>query len=194
MVRESDPHAPYMSQSETWMSKYETAQRDNVATWTELCQDTLSLPYRSRNMKTLDLPALKDAALYPEGSGRSSHSPLYEQMWNDFESLAPILNPPRRPYWRGVAQEFGKVGITDGFGNAPSSDTVRKTWWRVRRDKKKVLLTSSSRRARSRPLQDGQSPEPPPARPPVMSDFHGAPAEEGDTLGRPQFAPAKPRA
>lgn len=67
------------------------------------------------------------------------HSALYEAMWRDYAVLATELDPPRRPNWRSIAATYAKLGMRDGRGQIVSperSETVRLTWYKVRRDKR----------------------------------------------------------
>lgn len=68
------------------------------------------------------------------GRGRA-RSPLHDWMRARAETLAAELDPPRRPDWARVAAVLGEGGVLDGAGNAPSPQTVRQTWWRVRRER-----------------------------------------------------------
>lgn len=73
--------------------------------------------------------------------GGGGHSPLYEWLWARFDALSVELSPPRRPNWRSVADamaalaQSGDTSVLDGWGEVPGSETVRQTWWRVRKDK-----------------------------------------------------------
>jgi hypothetical protein len=89
----------------------------------------------------VDIASILAAARERTPNGRSGRSPVYELMWDDHPHLASELNPPRRPNWRAVAEALGKQGVLDGAGQAltaMSAETVRKTWWKVNRDKQAV--------------------------------------------------------
>jgi hypothetical protein len=103
------------------------------------------------------------------------HSPLYEWLWARFDALAAELTPPRRPNWRSVADALaalaaaGDTSVLDGWGEVPGPETVRQTWWRVRKDKQ-VTLT--------RGVAGGPSTARPGPRRPA-SPLPAAPAEAG---------------
>lgn len=82
------------------------------------------------------------AARRPAGRwGGAGHSPLYEWLWARFEALSAELSPPRRPNWRSVADALaaraaaGDTAVLNGWGAVAGPETVRQTWWRVRKDK-----------------------------------------------------------
>jgi len=81
--------------------------------------------------------------------GWRGRSPVYDLMWDNFAQLAPELNRPRRPNWQAVAKALGDQGILDGAGQAltaTSAETVRKTWWKVSRDKDAMAAGTMRRR------------------------------------------------
>lgn len=117
------------------------------------------------------------AARRPSGArSGGGHSPLYEWLWARFDALSAELSPPRRPNWRSVADamaalaQSGDMSVLDGWGEVPGAETVRQTWWRVRKDK-----SATSRRtpdvkgsggdvasvSRAVPPAEGPSPLPP---------------------------------
>ena len=76
------------------------------------------------------------AARTPNKAGsRGRHSPLYEAMWRNYDTLVPELSAPRMPNWDAVALEFSKAGLLDGLGNPPTGALTRNTWWKIQRDK-----------------------------------------------------------
>ena len=84
-------------------------------------------------------------------------SPVYDLMWENYAELAPELNRPHRPNWQAVSKALGDLGILDGSGQAlaaTSSETVRKTWWKVNRDKEAVAAgTMRQQRKAVQPIQ-----------------------------------------
>jgi hypothetical protein len=88
------------------------------------------------------------AARRPAGRwGGAGCSPLYEWLWARFDALSAELSPPRRPNWRSVADALaaraaaGDTAVLDGWGEVPGSETVRQTWWRVRKDKAAAAIS-----------------------------------------------------
>ncbi|KAA5611618.1 hypothetical protein [Rhodovastum atsumiense] len=115
------------------------------------------------------MDAILEAARQRPPEKRGGHSPLYEHLWDHYEELAPGLNPPRRPYWDGVAAALralhpGETAaqIADGDGKPPTGERVRKAWWQVRRDK--ARLAGDGAPARARPVaKETPAPEAPAA-------------------------------
>lgn len=94
------------------------------------------------------------AARRPQGERNTGrHSPLYEWLWSRFDALAEELSPPRRPNWRSVADALaariaaGDRSMLDGRGEAPDPERIRKTWWRVRKDRQAALARNRERGA-----------------------------------------------
>jgi hypothetical protein len=79
-------------------------------------------------------------------AGDDSHSPTYEFLWGSYETLAPHLDPPRRPNWSTVAQKLAAKGVLDGEGKPPTGERVRKAWWKVTRDRRRLATGTISRR------------------------------------------------
>ena len=76
-----------------------------------------------------------------EGAGPKAgrvRSPLYGLLWDQYETLAPALNPPRTPNWEAVAREVAAAGVPDGKGQTPKAATVQKTWSKVVDDKDRL--------------------------------------------------------
>lgn len=99
------------------------------------------------------------AAARQRSPGRSGRSPVYDLMWDNHAQLAPELNHPRRPNWPAVAQALGDQGVLDGTGQllaATSAETVRKTWWKVSRDKAVVAAGTVRRRGKAPAAVAGQ--------------------------------------
>ena len=99
----------------------------------------------------VDLDRIVAAARQRSPGHRGGRSPVYELMWDHHARLAPELGRPRRPNWAAVAQALGDQGVLDGAGQAlaaASAETVRKTWWKVCRDKEAVATGATWRRAK----------------------------------------------
>ncbi len=107
---------------------------------------------------TVDLGSVV-AAARQRSPGRGGRSPVYDLMWDNHAQLAPELNHPRRPNWPAVAQALGDQGVLDGTGQllaATSAETVRKTWWKVSRDKAAVAAGTVRRRSKAPAAVAGQ--------------------------------------
>lgn len=102
---------------------------------------------RQRRRAALAADAVLDdvlaAARAPGGRGTvGRHSALYEWLWAHFDRLGTELTPPRRPNWHAVAAALatriagGDTAVLDGAGKAPGPETIRQTWWRVRKDRR----------------------------------------------------------
>jgi hypothetical protein len=106
-------------------------------------------------------------------------SPVYDLMWDNYAELAPELNRPRRPNWQAVSKALGDQGVLDGAGQAltdASSETVRKTWWKVNRDKEAVAAgTMQRQRKAGQPIQ-GPNEAARPAQAAASTPAHAAPA------------------
>lgn len=124
----------------------------------------------------------------PSEGARRGHSPLYEWMWSRAEQLAPELDPPRTPNWTAMAEEFQRAEVMDGQGRAPTAETVRKTWWKVRKDRLRqasggtVLQVPAARRGVT----------PPPPSPETRAAVVAQEAGEDEETPR-RFTFAKPR-
>jgi hypothetical protein len=111
-----------------------------------------------RKPPTLD--EVLDRMALPRAKPRPGlHSPVYEAMWDAHDDLAPHLNKPRRPDWTHVAEKFAARGLLDGNGQPPNADATRKTWWKVRWDKK-VMTGSATPRRRRRADPNEPTPKP----------------------------------
>ncbi len=101
------------------------------------------------NEADVDLDSIVAAARQRSPGHRGGRSPVYDLMWDHHARLAPELGRPRRPNWAAVAQALGDQGVLDGAGQAlaaASAETVRKTWWKVCRDKEAVAAGTTGRR------------------------------------------------
>ncbi|MBB5696045.1 hypothetical protein FHS87_004113 [Roseomonas pecuniae] len=121
----------------------------------------------------------------PAGGTRKAHSPLYEWMWAHASDLVAELNPPRTPNWQAIAEEFQRAQVTDGQGRPPTAERVRKTWWKVRADRRAQEGGEAVRQAPRRavlppPVQETPAPQP-------------AEASSEHEPASPRFGFAKPR-
>lgn len=110
----------------------------------------------------VDLDNIVAAARQQSPGQRGGHSPVYDLMWDHHARLAPELGRPRRPNWAAVAQALGDQGVLDGAGQAlvaASAETVRKTWWKVCRDKEAMAAGAT----RHRRAKQGQAAPLPPS-------------------------------
>ncbi len=101
----------------------------------------------------LDLDSIIAAARQRSPGHRGGRSPVYDFMWDHHAHLTPELGRPRRPNWVAVAHALGKQGLLDGVGQAlaaTSAETVRKTWWKVCRDKEAVATGATGPRRRAK--------------------------------------------
>lgn len=88
--------------------------------------------------RTLELDAIRAATLQrPPDRMRGGRSPVYDWLAARYDELVPILNPPARPFWDGLAAEVRSrfPDVLDGEGKPPTGERMRKAWWQVRRDK-----------------------------------------------------------
>ncbi len=109
----------------------------------------------------VDLDSIVAAARQRSPGQRGGRSPVYDLMWDHHTRLALELSRPRRPNWAAVAQSLGNQGVLDGVGQAlaaTSAETVRKTWWKVCRDKEAVAAGTIGQR---RSKQGQAAPLPP---------------------------------
>jgi len=65
---------------------------------------------------------------------KGANGELYRWMRVRYRSFLALLAESRRPSWKRIAAGFAGIGIRDGLGNPPTAETVRQTWWKVRRD------------------------------------------------------------
>jgi hypothetical protein len=138
--------------------------------------------------------AVLSAARRPAGRwGGAGRSPLYEWLWVHFDALSAELSPTRRPNWRSVADalatraEAGDTSVLDGWGEVPGPETVRQTWWRVRKDKAAAVARAAS---------VGKPAEPPPPLPclgavrptnsPIQREASNTPARRFSMGARPR--------
>jgi hypothetical protein len=64
-------------------------------------------------------------------------TPLFRWLFENHEQMKAVA-AERRLEWTVLCQQFAAQGLTDATGRTPSPSTARKTWFRVRREKKRV--------------------------------------------------------
>jgi hypothetical protein len=114
------------------------------------------------------------------GGNRSS---LFWWMVENHDQLASAVGG-RRLQWTRLSARFAKLGLTDANGQAPSKQTARKTWQRVRRAVAKARELAAANQP-ARPQRRHPSRISPDWRPPIasLSDGPEQPIESVRTLG-----------
>jgi hypothetical protein len=112
--------------------------------------------------------------------GGSGHSPLYRWLRARHDAFA-VLVEETRPNWKGLAEGFTELGLSGPSGRALTAETVRHTWWRVRRD----VAAARERRAKAT-IPPAAVPVTPMAAVPPSPAAAPAPAASGaaDVLAR----------
>jgi len=109
-------------------------------------------------------------------------SPLYRWLRTRHDAFAELVDETR-PNWKALADSFTELGLAGPSGRALTAETVRHTWWRVRRD----VAAAKERRAKP-PAPPAAVPAPPPAAtraPPPPASAPASPASHGeDALAR----------
>ena len=92
-----------------------------------------------------------------------TRSPLYRWLRARHDTFASLLEETR-PEWRTLAEGFARLGMTTPDGGPIAPETVRHTWWRVRRD----VVASREKRAVGKPPKPAVTPvsRPAPTPPP----------------------------
>lgn len=86
--------------------------------------------------------------------GGSGRSPLYRWLRARHDAFAELVEETR-PNWKGLAEGFTELGLEGADGRWLTAETVRRTWWRVRRD----VAAARERRAKP-PTPPAVVPEP----------------------------------
>lgn len=127
----------------------------------------------------------------PRRRGAGRRSRLYGWMWLHYDAIAEGLNQPGAPSWADLEVHLADLAreghpVQDGEGQAPSAETLRKTWGKVRR-------------AKALAAEAGAAPTPARSRPaiPQLGDaipsLQAATASEDEEPDRPRFGFARPR-
>ena len=123
-----------------------------------------------------------------------TRSPIYAWFWQHHAEVLPKLTGVRIR-WAAIAERLGELGMTDANGGKPQAETVRRTWWQVRRDKQAAQKATEVKRAKGVEAAPPAAPAPavvPPAPPlpplarPVFDPMDGEP----DPAAKPRFKPA----
>ncbi|OYW68309.1 MAG: hypothetical protein B7Z40_03385 [Bosea sp. 12-68-7] len=102
-----------------------------------------------------------------------TRSPLYRWLRARHETFASLLEETR-PEWRTLAEGFARLGMTASDGGPIAPETVRHTWWRVRRD----VVAFREKRAAEKP-----------PKPAVMPVSRPAPTPPPQSLTEPLSGP-----
>ncbi len=98
----------------------------------------------------MDQPAPTDKEavdrVIAEGVSAPARSQVYLWMKRNHARLAAQFEGVR-VQWAGVAETLASLGIRDVNGNPPKAASVRRTWWRVRRDVAASKARTAARRA-----------------------------------------------
>ena len=92
-------------------------------------------------------------------AANARRSPLYVWMLENHAIFRVVVTEAIRPNWAALAQRFAAEGLNDADDKAPTAETVRQTWWRVR----KTLDARQKSAARRGQAQKVAPPPPPPA-------------------------------
>lgn len=142
------------------------------------------------------LAALRDAL--DEGGDR--RSPLYRWMWENHDGFAELLKGSR-PNWTRLAETLAGLGFAGPGGEPLRSETVRQTWWRVRKRREEMVAASagvpkppprSKPLAASVPTKAESVPASPPSRPRVVPVVPSGVTVPPETPA-PPAAPSCPR-
>jgi hypothetical protein len=134
---------------------------------------------------------LARAAKRPRKAGRSA---LYRWMAKNHAELAAAFEKDS-PDWTVLSEEFGKAGLTDRTGKPASPNTAKQTWFRVRRDLRKIeSMKPPPRQKREEPQVETA----PASRPPSLqalarsSPLSLVEEEYDEPDARPKFEFARP--
>ena len=127
------------------------------------------------------VPTDKEAVDRVIAGGVSSpvRSPVYAWLKQNHARLATQFSGVR-VQWAVVAARLAELGIVDVNGSPPKAATVRRTWWRVRRDVAAIKRQAADKRAilppesvQARPVT-AQSPAAPVRPAPAFDATEGA--------------------
>ncbi len=112
----------------------------------------------------------------------SGHSPLYRWLRARHDAFAELVEESR-PNWKALAGSFTELGLAGPSGRALTAETVRHTWWRVRRD-----VAANRERRTKPPATPAVVPEPRPAaataHPPAVAPATPSASSGADALAR----------
>lgn len=91
-------------------------------------------------------PAKDDVQrLVASGALTSARSPVYLWLWRNHASLTAQLDSAR-VNWPTFAAALAELGVLDGNGAPPKAETVRRSWWRVRKAKEAARERAQAKR------------------------------------------------
>jgi len=139
------------------------------------------------------VPTDKEAVDRVIAGGVSSpvRSPVYVWMRRNHTRLATQFSGVR-VQWAGVAAKLDELGIKDVNGNPPKAASVRRTWWRVRRDVAASKVQAADKRA-NLPAENVQgqkgaaAPTVPPTAVPAQDYPHGVERVDDEAPTRTTF-------
>jgi hypothetical protein len=131
-------------------------------------------------------------------SGRGHRSQLYLWLRGHHDQLAEEFGR-NGPSWSQIARQLGDNGVCDGAGKQPAPETVRATWYRVRRDVAAAHARRAGRASKRAVPSIGlisTAPSASPSEPvsPSSGDPDPRPRKFGmaQLRGRPSSSPAPP--
>ena len=91
-------------------------------------------PHKDRRMKasTIDRDVILDRIARPK-----TRSVLFWWLFEHHDMVEEVAGGARMS-WAELCASFAEQGMTDRNGNPPKPGTARQTWWRVRREKKRL--------------------------------------------------------
>lgn len=117
--------------------------------------------------------------LIARGSITAAHSPVYLWLRQNHDGLVAQFGGTRIR-WASVAAALVELGVTDANGAPPRAATIRRTWWRVRRDVALAQARSGSKPPKPavadvvRPAVAAPVSQEPPRLPPAFDPTEGA--------------------
>lgn len=152
-------------------------------------------------MPPSDPPAESDLQrLVTSGALSAARSPIYLWLWRNHAALLPKLDG-NRVRWTTFAASLAAMGVLDANGRPPQAGAVRRSWWRVRKDKEaaraKVVRPPAPPAPPPVPPSGGNPPGlrlvEPPALPPPVLDEPSLDEPRPPPKQRLSLKPAKPR-
>ena len=141
---------------------------------------------------TLSVAELMAGNTAAPASGRGHRSQLYLWLRGHHDQLAEGFGR-NGPSWIQIARQLGVNGVYDGAGKQPAPETVRATWYRVRRDVAAALARRAGPASVDVMVPPPVASSPPPvASPPPLPSPASGPAGDTDPPPR-KFGLARPR-
>jgi hypothetical protein len=101
-------------------------------------------------------------------------STLYTWMLTNHDTFKDVVAKAVRPNWKALAVEFAAGGLTDADGKAPSDETTRQTWWKVRKTVAARQASAIKRKVKASVESTPPVTPPPPVRAPAALSAAGA--------------------